>query len=109
MLLHPGVVDEDIQAAHLLDRLLDQPLAFGDHADIGRDEAGTPALRADLFEGLPNVVVIVPPVDDQISPRLGQAYGDTATDALRATGNQCNLVVQIHRKPHVAVGAQRRP
>lgn len=73
--------------------MFDQPLAVGDHADIGGDETGSAAQSPNLRDGFARIIVIVPAVDDQIGALLGQAHGNAPADALGAARNQRNLVL----------------
>src|SRR3546814_9310779 len=67
--LHPGVVHQDIQAAHALDALAHQPLALLDLADVRGDEANPPPHGAYLLEARTGLVIFLATVDDHVGPR----------------------------------------
>ena len=85
---HPGVVDEDVNAAETLGRCRDDPLGVVGVADVGSDSQRRLARRLDLGHGGFTCFRAPPRHHDPATlggqlPRYGEA------DAARASGDDC--------------------
>src|SRR4029079_15094080 len=84
-----GVVDQDIDAAELLDDPADHRLDALTVGDVGADRDGTrQRVRRFLGAGLVQVG------DDDGRPLRGQLAGDGPADTLAATGHDRDLVLE---------------
>ena len=90
---HPGVVDQHVQAAELVDRRGDQRLDVGLDADVGRGEPGP---RPE-FGGERLAHVLAPPPDDDTGALGEERRRRRGPDAAGGTGDHGDLVLEHTR------------
>ena len=86
-LLDAGVVDEDVAAAELLPRLVNEVLGVSKNRDVGPDHDGFAARDLDLAASAFGGVDVVAVVDDAVGTLLGEAFGDCLADAGAGAGD----------------------
>ena len=98
-----GVVDEDVDAAAALHRLVDHP---ADGRLVGNVDLEPDAVR----ERLRRLARVLEVGDDHARARVGEASRDRVADALRAAGDDCDLPVEsaAHRSGENEVGTRIR-
>jgi hypothetical protein len=95
-LVDAGVVDEDVEAAVVLDGRVDDALGFrgglgdvaahGDGLAAGRGDGGDNGVRAGLAGGV---------VDDDGCAFRGERLGDGGSDALGCAGDDCDFACEL--------------
>ena len=88
------VVDDDVEAAEMLDRGRDaapDALAFGD-VELHRECAA--AMLLDLLDDGPGCALALVPRDAHAGAFPGETLGDSAADAPRRSGDDRDLVLQ---------------
>jgi hypothetical protein len=99
----PGVVDEDVEAAELVERLLDHPLGAGEVGDVLRICSGFSAGGFDLDDDLLRRRVVVAfarergteVIDDDVRAGLRQRKRVRPADAASGAGDNRNLPREI--------------
>jgi hypothetical protein len=90
----PGVVDQDVQAAVLLDHLAHHAAAVLRVADVSVVDGDRARVQgAHLGRELLGRLVMPPVPCGDVRPLLGEAMADGASDAAGPAGDQGNLVV----------------
>ena len=97
VLLERGVVDEDVELAELLHRLLHRVLAEFRIGDIARQQNAAAAFLLDGPLGLLGVLVLVEIGDRDVGALARKEHGHRAADAGVAAGDQRDLVEQFLR------------
>ena len=96
----PGVVDEDVEAAQLVDGLLDHRLGLLVVGDVARDRGGLAALFLDRGHDLFGLGLAGSVVDADRGALGGERLGHGAADAPGAARNERNLAFELHpREP----------
>ena len=88
------VVDHDVDAAEVLDRGVDNPLAVLSLLDVAGNEDGRVA-GVYLGEGLATLF-LASPVDDDLGTLANERLGDRPADAPSATGDGGDLSFELH-------------
>ena len=95
--LHAGVVDQHVEVAAGLDRLVDQPLDVGHARHVALQRLGPAAALLDLLHrGVGRRLVLVV-VDGDRGAGLAEREADGVTDAAVAAGDDRRLACQGHR------------
>jgi hypothetical protein len=95
-----GIIDGDIEPPETLDDLIYQAPHFLVMANIGADEFGLCAKRAELFHQI-CARIAVPTRDDDLIAFVGEGQGRRAADPGERAGNQDNshLVSRMRQRP----------
>ncbi len=89
------VVDQNIELTQLADRLLNDLLAVGFVADVTGDGDAAAPLLLDLALGLLGVLLLIEVGNRHIGAFLGEVNRHRAADPGVATGNQCDLTLEL--------------
>ena len=89
-----GVVDEDINAAKLIDRTLDHRTAMGRILQVAGDQHRLASLLLDQFLDLFGVIMLVQIGDQNVGAFARIGNGDGAANAAVASGDDRFLAVQ---------------
>ena len=118
-LLAPGIVDQDVQSAQALHRLLHHLLAEGLVAQIAGDCQSHPAFRLDQRNDFARVGFLVGKVVDRhIGALARESDGGSAAHAGITSGDQCFPALQASRPsiaffavigPRLHLGCEPRP
>src|SRR4029453_18021418 len=82
-----GVVDQDVQAAVLLEHLLDDPLTVGRDPDVALMDGRSLVVGGELLGRVGAVGV----ADGDLDPAVGEAAADGQPDPSGTTGDERNL------------------
>src|SRR5277367_1457617 len=93
-LLHPGVVDQDVDRAESLPAAIDQGLYIGELRDIRADDHALNAVSLHLLEGVLGAVAISGIVDDDIGAIAGKRLSNRLPDPRARTSDQGNAIFQ---------------
>ncbi len=92
--LFGGVVDEDVEAAELLDGVFDGFAAERFVAYVAGDEVATPAFVFDEAFGFFGVFVFVEVEEGDVAAFYGEGEGDGTSDAAVSAGDESDFVLE---------------
>ena len=96
VLLERGVVHQDVEAAVVFERLVDQPVAGGALAQIAGEElAELPFLTDEVCGDLGVLLFGWQVVDRDARPFASEQHGRSAADARISASNECNFATQF--------------
>ena len=85
-----GVVDEDVEAVEVADRLIDEALDLGHICEISGNGNGAAAELFDFVDGVVGFGFGMAVMDGDVGALGGEAEGYEATDTLGGTGDEGN-------------------
>ena len=97
VLLEGGVVDEDVELAELVDRLLDRVLAEFGVGDVAGEQDAAAAFLLDGLLGLLRVLVLVEIGERDVGAFACEEHRDRPADAGIAAGDERHLVEKLLR------------
>ena len=90
----PGIVDQDVEAAEILDDVIDHRLDRGKIGDVGLISLGLAPLRRDLADERIGFLRRTAEIDGDVGAFFGEAQRDFAADAAGGARHQGDLVFQ---------------